>query len=337
VKHTLPIIITFFVIFAQCITAQNELTYPAQDDTSSTPSQATLKDAELSIKFYDRTMYYPGDSDENPVYIHISIANKGSDTLRFKLANDRAFSIDFLAYTVKNNMLAQTNALVKKRTTSNTVYFRDISLEPGEEYSFVENVKDYLTINSPSIYYLELKLYPDLYQNKSVSLVSNRLSLEIRPSPAAASSNVIPVENKSASQLQPEEISPDRVIEQTIIARQKTLWDQYFLYMDLEEMLKRDKVRLRKYNNMSADERGEMLRTFKSQLMQNRIDNDIVAIPSKFEIETTNYSQTEGTVKVLEWFKNDTYTEKKRYTYYVRQRDGSWLIYDYSVENLENE
>jgi len=282
-------------------------------------------------------MYYPGDSDENPVYIHISIANKGSDTLRFKLANDRAFSIDFLAYTVKNNMLAQTNALVKKRTTSNTVYFRDISLEPGEEYSFVENVKDYLTINSPSIYYLELKLYPDLYQNKSVSLVSNRLSLEIRPSPAAASSNVIPVENKSASQLQPEEISPDRVIEQTIIARQKTLWDQYFLYMDLEEMLKRDKVRLRKYNNMSADERGEMLRTFKSQLMQNRIDNDIVAIPSKFEIETTNYSQTEGTVKVLEWFKNDTYTEKKRYTYYVRQRDGIWLIYDYSVENLENE
>ena len=37
--------------------------------------------------------------------------------------------------------------------------------------------------------------------------------------------------------LQPEEISPDKVIEQTIIARQKSLWDQFFLYMDLEEML----------------------------------------------------------------------------------------------------
>ena len=63
----------------------------------------------------------------------------------------------------------------------------------------------------------------------------------------------------------------------------------------------------------------------------------IVAIPSKFYIETTTYSQTEGTVKVLEWFKNDKYQERKRYTYYVRQRDGIWQIYDYTVDNLGTE
>ena len=334
-KRTLFAIIPIFIIFAQCINVP--FLYAQSTTTQNGENNASFKNAEVSIKFYDKTMYYPGDSEENPVYVHITVANKGSDTLRFELADDRMFSIDFIAYTVKNNMLAQTKTLIRKRTTNNTVYFRQISLEPGEEYSFVENVKEYLEIMSPSIYYLEMRFYPNLYKNKEQVIASNRLSLEIRPSPSAAASTIIPVEQKNSSILQPEQISPDRVVEQTIIARQKTLWDQYFLYMDIEEMLKRDPSRSRKYNSMSADERAEMLRSFRADLMQNRIDRDIVAVPSKFAIDTTNYSQTEGTVKVYEWFKNDTYTEKKRYTYYLRQRDGIWQIYDYTVENMESE
>jgi hypothetical protein len=327
------------MFFAQSLTAQSVYAQALNSDADAEtkPVESDFKNADVSIKFYDRTMYYPGDSEENPVYIHITVSNKGSETLRFKLADDRMFSIDFIAYTVKNNVLPQTKMLIRKRTTNNTVYFREISLEPGEEYSFVENVKEYLDITSPSIYYLEMRFYPELYREKENVVASNRLSLEIRPSSSAASSTIIPVQQKSAALLQPEQISPDKVVEQTIIARQKTLWDQYFLYIDIEEMLKRDAARSRRYNSMGADERSEMLQSFKADLMQNRIDHDIVAIPSSFKIDTTSYNQTEGYVKVYEWFKNDTYTEKKRYTYYVRQRDGIWQIYDYSVENLENE
>ena len=302
----------------------------ATDNTTSSVGQ-------VSIKFYDRTMYYPENTADNPVYVHITITNNTKETLRFKLADDRMFSIDFVAYTVKNNLLPQTQNLIRKRTTNQTVYFREISLESGEEYSFVENVKDYLDITEPSIYYLEVRFYPDLYKNKENTFNSNRLSLEIRPSPLAASSTMIPIENNSGAVLQPEEISPDRVVEQTIIARQKNLWDQYFLYMDLEEMLKRDAKRARKYNMMSADERAQMLKTFKADLMLSRIDRDIVTIPDHFAIENTTYNRTEGFVKVIEWFKNDTFMERKRYTYYVRQRDGIWTIYDYVVENLGTE
>ena len=107
--------------------------------------------------------------------------------------------------------------------------------------------------------------------------------------------------------------------------------------MDLEEMLKRDSARKRRYNRVSADEREEMLRAFRADLMQNRIDFDIVAIPFEFEIDTTTYSQTEGTVTVIEKFRNNTFVEKKKYTYYVRQRDGIWQIYDYTVDNLGTE
>ncbi|MBB5218296.1 MAG: hypothetical protein J6O39_01570 [Treponema sp.] len=293
--------------------------------------------AEVSIKFYDRTMYYPGDVKDNPVYVHVTIKNTGSDTYRFKLADDRAFSMDFFGFNVKNSQLPATSSLTRKRTTNNSVYFREIALEHDEEYSFIENLKDYLEITEPSIYYIELKFYPELYKQKNTSIVSNRLSLEIRPSPAAAASTLIPVESKTQAVLQPQEISPDKVIEQTIIARQKALWDQFFLYMDLEEILKRDPSRNRKYNSVSASERADMLESFKADLMLSRIDQDVVAIPSKFVLETTTYSQNEGTVKVKQWFKNDTYYEVKRYTYYVRQRDGIWQIYDYSVDNLGTE
>lgn len=291
----------------------------------------------VSIKYYDRTMYYPGNPDTNPVFVHISIKNNSARTMRFKLADDRMFSVDFNGYTIKNLQIPQTENVIRKRTTNQTVYFREISLETGEEYSFVENLKDYIEISEPSVYYVELKFYPELYKSKYLSVTSNRLSLEIRPSPSAASSAVLPVKNKSAELLKPEEISPDKVVEQTIIARQKSLWDQYFLYLDIEAMLQRNAPAKRKYISSSAEERARMLKNYRADLMQSRIDNDIVAVPDKFEIERTVYSKTEGTVTVTEWFRYPNYHEKKSYVYKVRQREGIWQIYDYTVTNLGTE
>ncbi len=321
-KRTLFAIIALFSAISSFSFAQNVSDY---------------KEAQVSIKFYDRTMYYPGSKDDNPIYVDVAITNRGTDTLRFKLADDRMFSLDFYAYTIKNTTLPNTKDLVIKRSTNQTVYFREIAIEPGETYSFIENVKNYIQIDEPSIYYLELRFYPELYKARTVELSSNRLSLDIRPAPSASSSSILPVENKTTALLKPEAISPDKVIEQTIIARQKSLWDQYFLYMDIEQMMIRNSEVNRKYKNASADERNRMLLSYKADLMQNRIDHDIVGLPERFTIENTSYSQTEGTVSVLEWFKYPNFSEKKRYIYKVRQRDGIWQIYDYSVTNLGTE
>ena len=317
-------IITIFLIFGQSMFSEEK-------------ESSKYDDMSVSIKYYDRTMYYPGNPDTNPVFVHISIKNNSARTMRFKLADDRMFSVDFNGYTIKNLQIPQTENVIRKRTTNQTVYFREISLETGEEYSFVENLKDYIEISEPSVYYVELKFYPELYKSKYLSVTSNRLSLEIRPSPSAASSAVLPVKNKSTELLKPEEISPDKVVEQTIIARQKSLWDQYFLYLDIEAMLQRNAPAKRKYISSSAEERARMLKNYRADLMQSRIDNDIVAVPDKFEIERTVYSKTEGTVTVTEWFRYPNYHEKKSYVYKVRQREGIWQIYDYTVTNLGTE
>ena len=293
--------------------------------------------ASVSIKYYNRTVYYPGNADEAPVFVHITIKNNGPETLRFKLADDRTFSMDFNAYTVKNSRLSQTESIIEKRTTNQTAYYRTIALEYGEEYSFVENVKNFIKIEEPSVYYLELFFYPELYKSKYLTLKSNRLTLEVRPSPAAAASNFVAVKNESVELLKPMDISPDKVVEQTIIARQKSLWDQYFLYMDVESLIQRNPSLKKKYIAGSAEERQRMIKSFKGDLMQSRIENDIVAVPESFQIEKTTYSPTEGSVTVIEWFRYPNFSEKKRYTYKVWQREGIWKIYDYTVVNLGTE
>ena len=318
-KRFLLVIISIFILFAQSIVAQEN------------------QDVQVSIKLYNKTLYYPGESLDNPIYVHITVANKSDETLRFKLADDRMFSIDFSAFNAKNKKLPYTEEIIKKRTTDRIVYFREIALETGEEYSFVENLKDYIQITEPAIYYFELDFFPELYKSKNNKIESNRLRIDVKPSPSATGVTKVPVSNETISVLKPESISPDKVVEQTIVARQKNLWDQFFLYMDIEKMLTRDQARKRKYTTLSDIERNRMIQDYKLDLMQSRIDNAIVAIPESFYIEKTVYTQTEGSVSVIQWFKYDTFKEKKRYTYSVQKRDEVWHIYDYTVENLGTE
>ena len=318
-KRFLLVIISIFILFAQSIVAQEN------------------QDVQVSIKLYNKTLYYPGESLDNPIYVHITVANKSDETLRFKLADDRMFSIDFTAFNSKNKKLPYTEEIIKKRTTDRIVYFREIALETGEEYSFVENLKDYVQITEPAIYYFELDFFPELYKSKNNKIESNRLRIDVKPSPSATGVTKVPVSNETISVLKPESISPDKVVEQTIVARQKNLWDQFFLYMDIEKMLTRDQARKRKYTTLSDIERNRMIQDYKLDLMQSRIDNAIVAIPESFYIEKTVYTQTEGSVSVIQWFKYDTFKEKKRYTYSVQKRDEVWHIYDYTVENLGTE
>ncbi|GAB1484365.1 hypothetical protein MASR2M78_31830 [Treponema sp.] len=80
-----------------------------------------------------------------------------------------------------------------------------------------------------------------------------------------------------------------------------------------------------------------MLNRYRADLRSAVVDGDIATIPIEFKVEKTSYGAEEGSVIVEEKFRFGTYTERKRYTYYLRRRDDTWLIYDYSVLNLGTE
>lgn len=307
--------------------------------------QAQEQMPSVTIRFYDKTVYYPGGRQENPVLIRVTISNNTSETMRFKLADNRIFSVDFNVVNSKNIRLDHTDEFIRKRSTNQPVFFREISLEPGEEYSFIENIKDYIEIPQSGIYYLDGYFYPELNKHTVMSadnpyikpVKSNRLTLEVRPSIGAASLSIIPADPVTLDSLSREQISPDQVITDTIIARQKNSWDEFFLYMDLEEMILRDPSLSKKFISESEDGRIRMIENYKISMRNKSAALDIIMVPNKFEIEKTAYTPTEGSVSVIQWFDYSTYSEKKRYTYYLHQKDGIWLIYDYTVDNLGTE
>lgn len=297
-------------------------------------------DADVSIRFYDRRVYYPGNDAAEPIFVKVSITNKSAQPLRFKLANDRMFSLDFSVLSTKNKSLPHTEPWVRKRNTNQHIYFREISIETGETYSFVENLKDYITIESPGMYVLSADFYPELKRLTNTSelhVTSNRLGLEVKPSPAAAALGAVPVASVSREVLQPQPISPDKVIAYMLSARQKSQWDQFFLYLDIERMIARDPVRNRRYKAEAEAGRISMINTYKHDLMQARTDKDVAMIPVEFKIERTTYSATEAEVTVLEWFDYTSFREKKRFTYNLASRDDIWTVYNYSVDNLGTE
>lgn len=337
---------SFILILASPLTGQNKTESKAVGNYSNfSTSFDNSSISDVSIRFYDKTIYYPDAVNENPIYVKITIANKTSNTIRFKLADDRIFSMDFNAVTSRNIQLNHTEYFIKKRSQNQPIFFREISLEPGEEYSFIENLKQYIKINDPGIYYLEGFFYPELNRvpqetGEKVSISSiptNRLSLEVRPNPGAASLGILPINQETKDILKRKEISPDEVITQTINALQRNSWDEYFLYIDLEEMIMNDSSRSRKFRAESADGRTRMIEYFKNDVINKTTDSDIVRLPQRFEIEQTSYTQTTGTVSVLEYFEHPTFVERKRYTYSLHKRDGIWLIVNYDVTNLESQ
>jgi len=300
----------------------------------------TMCAADVSIRFFDRTVYYPGASPSEPILVQITIANDETDTLRFKLADQHYFSLDFTAVNTRNKNLEHTAEWARKRNGSQQIFFREISLEPGEAYSFTENVKDYLSVDMPGMYILDCAFYPELKRlsgDSEPSIKSNRLTLEIKPSPGAAAVKLLPMAPATADVLQAQPIPPDQVITYMLTARQKTLWDQFFLYLDVDRMLSRDPSRSRRFKAESETGRALIRENYKNELSQTRIDTDISSIPVEFRIERTSYTENEGSVTVLEWFNYKDFSEKKRFTYLLSSRDGIWRVYDYTVDNLGTE
>jgi hypothetical protein len=201
-------------------------------------------------------------------------------------------------------------------------------------------LKDYLAISNPGMYIIDCSFYPELKRlpDESEPLIrSNRLTLDVKPSPGAAAVKMLPVSPVTAEVLQAIAMPPDEVITYIITAPQQSHWEQFFLYFDMEEMIQRDPARKRRFNASSENARYRMIEDYKSEMAQSKVDTDISTIPVDFEIEKTTYAKSEGTVSVIEWFNYANYSEKKRFTYYLASRDGIWRVVDYAVDNLGTE
>jgi hypothetical protein len=310
-------------------------------EATAAADAAANNGVDFNIRFFDRRIYY---AESDPINIQVTITNNSPLTYRFKLADERVFSLDFDVRTVSNRVLEPADMLVRKRTQYQQIFFREIAVESGESFSFVEDLRNYVKISQAGSFVVQARVYPELFRFDSdaavaetVSLESKRLSLSIWP-PLATTAEGIPLEMDVATGavLVRERLAPDQVVDYMISARQKSQWEKFYLYLDLEAMLMQDGARQRQWLRESAEGRKRMVDQFRQEL-KNPTSDGISLIPTDYSIEETKYNNFEGTVIVLEKFKNAFFTELKRYTYYVRFKDNIWTITGYSVTNLGTE
>jgi len=289
---------------------------------------------EFNIRFIDRRIYY---AQTDPVMVQITITNNGPQTYRFKLADERAFSLDFDIRTLTNRPLAQADTLIRKRNQNSQVFFREISIEHGESFSFIEDIRDYISLKNPGSFRVRAYVYPELMKTSSSALQSNYLALNLRPS-VITDSDGIPADMDAATGavLVKQYLPPDEVVAYMLKARQTSQWAKFFLYLDIEAMLSRDPYQKRKWLSENEDGRRRMAEEYRKTLQNSTVD-DISVIPSSFSIERTEYHNNEGIVTVLSKFKNDGYTSVVLYKYYLERRDNIWIIVNYTTESRGTE
>jgi hypothetical protein len=287
----------------------------------------------LSIRYFDKRVYFPG----NEIPIYVTVSNESDQTYRFKLADDHSYSLSFEARTPTNRLLDLADAYKVAMSQSKPVFYRELAIKAGEEYSFREELSRFVRVDEPGSFSIKATFYPELASSTDVvPLVSNLLSLSVRPSPGLppASDSIKAVTGEA---LKAQSIAPDEVVRRTIVARQRGLWNEFFLYLDQASLLSRDPDRKREYDSESDEGRRRMLERYAADLRRSEVDGDIVVQPYYFEILETRYTEAKGFVTVLEKFQDKQLRLVKEYTYELQKTDDIWRITGYTVFNKGTE
>jgi hypothetical protein len=309
---------------------------------------------DLSIRFFDKRVYYP----ESEIPLKVTVSNNTARTWRFKLAEDRAYSVVFEARTPANRLLDAADDYKKALATQRPVFYREMAIEPGEEYSFVESLSRYVLIKEAGSYTIRASLFPELVAGAAPRggadaakpapgaspplpaalppILSNVLILSVRPSLGLPPASDL-ISKEGGELLRPLPLPPDEVVSRTITARQRSRWNEFFLYLDVESLLTRSESRKRAFDRESDEGRRRLVERYKADLQANVVDVDIVTVPSSFEILETRYAGDRGRVRVLEKFQYRGFTMLKEYDYELARRDEIWYIEGYEVLNKGTE
>ena len=308
------------------------------------------EDANIYIEFYNPKIFYFHALDD--IKIKVNIINNSLEPIRFKVADDKIFNVDFEARTKTNTILEHSDYYIIERGSENGqimkyIYFKELMLQPLEEYAFILELEQYIDIKKDGEYYVQAFFYPDLYSHPgSISLNSNILTLFINPSVTEPGSLEL-IETESGEVYKREVIPPDEVVLETIIARQRHQWERFILYLNIESLILNNPNWRTRYQMASEEERlrmrefeypNELKRQSLNQVKEGDVIEPILYVPTEPpEIIRTTYDPYKGTVEVLEKFVYQDYTERKLYTYYLERKSDFWLITNYHVENLSNE
>jgi hypothetical protein len=305
----------------------------------------------FTIRYQDKQVYYP----QSDIRLRASIKNMSDQDYVFELADEAFFNVDLSVRTLTNLALEPSDIYIRRTKSNETrpVLYRIINLKSGEEHSFEINLRDFVVVNEANTYVIQANFRPRavLFNNDNKSmpvaasaagnnmiLKANPLSLTIRPFVANRSFTDI-LDRETNEILRQENLAPDQIISYTLRARQAEQWNKFFLYLNLEQLFRRNADRSRRYNYADVEVRAQLLENFKKDLTTTVTDSDLSTIPYEFKILSTYYTEDKAIVTTRQVYRQQQYNEIKEFKWYLNRdnENGIWMVYDYEVTNLGTE
>lgn len=284
---------------------------------------------QLGIREAERQVY----TIDSPISLQVHLHNHTSAPYLFELAGNKVFNIELGVTNLYNEKLPASENYIREKKSRQQVYYRDIRILPGEEFSFYIDVDDFVSIDTPGIYFIQASFFPDL--GTSSALHSNILTVHFHPAGSERGELEEILEMEVDQVLQKQQLPPDQVVEYTIRARQRDEWEKFLLYLDIEQLMLQNRLKEAEYRRSSEEERIRMVRKYRELLMSEEVDNEILLKPVNFTIEKTVYTPQTAEVRVSKEFRYPDYTEIRHYRYYLHRPEGYWTIYKYQVMGQE--
>lgn len=289
----------------------------------------------FNISYYDKELYYTN----TPIFIKASLVNNSNEVYSFQVADKKVFNLGLKVSSLENISLEPSEDFIREKNDNQPVFFRDVILNPEEEFSFLISLSDFVNVNQAGVYLIQGEFFSHLranlntpdYKGQREEIASNTLVLFVRPALSPLEAVKAAVSEEVAGVLRKKEISPDEVVVYMLDARQANEPDKFFLYLDTESLILEDPNYSLAYR---TDEKSRLtvLNEYRNFIWKGG-SIDIGRIPATFEVLNTNYTPNTGKVLVRIGFNEGNFVVYKDYTFYLRKKDLYWMIYNYSVQN----
>lgn len=322
-------------------------------------AEALAPEVQFGLRYYNKEIY-TNDPDQ-AILLQVGLRNQGTSPIWFSLPSQSVFQLALTVLPAGRTglALAPADKFNENRFNNQPVFFRDVSILPGEEFNYTINLRDFVAIEEPGVYTVQGDFFPSLLPefqgargqtlraslNESHTtgpvddtvLKSNLLTLTVRPALPAGSAKSLHENLDQATQdyLRREALAPDAVVTYLLMARQGQEEPKFFLYLNTEALYKRAPQFRRTFLAASEDERHRILAEFQDELW--RREETLAKVPAAFEILSTNYTAKDATVTARLKFEAGDYLELREYKYALQKNAGFWEIYDYQVRNLGTE
>ncbi|MEI8095958.1 MAG: hypothetical protein WCG80_17245 [Spirochaetales bacterium] len=318
---------------------------------------------QFSIRFSNKEIY-TNDPDQ-PILLQVGLRNQGTQPVWFSMPSQPVFqlSLKVMAAGRTGLYLPPAESWNANRFNNQPVFFRDVSILPGEEFNYTVNLKDWVALGDPGVYTIAAQFYPSLLpefqgaRGQSVLtqvsanartlataevvddtiLNSNVLTLSLRPTLPVGSAKVLQenLDAQNQTYLKREARSPDEIINYLLEARQAQEEAKFFLYLNTEDLYKRAPQFRRTFLAAGEEERRQILADFQNELWKR--EDALSKVPSAFDILSTSYTAKDATVTAKLKFDIGDYFELREYKYALKRSNGIWEVYDYQVRNLGSE